>query len=167
LTKKSSPLPECRAPDAARAHLWAAVSIRSVRRCSVADQHQSPPERPSVERRSAVEPRSRHTSAADLPLVRTRSTFSAFNSGVNERLRRAVSMNVLHGLSPTHPECPSNLGTPRITRCHERSRHETVTESWRGTRYQVCCGPYRGRCEDEASGPWAGTARLHPWWFPP
>jgi hypothetical protein len=36
----------------------------------------------------------------------------AFNSGVKERLVRAVIMDILPGLSPTHQECPPKWGKP-------------------------------------------------------
>src|SRR5437762_8217670 len=48
----------------------------------------------------------------DLPLVRSRSTVCALNSSVKERLRRAVIMDILHGLNPTHQECPPERRTP-------------------------------------------------------
>lgn len=56
----------------------------------------------------------KRTSATDLPLVRSRSTVWALNSGVNERLRRDVIMDILHGLSPTHQECPPKRGNPTV-----------------------------------------------------
>src|SRR5207253_10197584 len=61
----------------------------------------------------SVRSRSRHTSPTDLPLVRTNSTVCALNSGVNERLRRAVIMDILPGFSPTHTECPPKRGKPK------------------------------------------------------
>jgi hypothetical protein len=47
-------------------------------------------------------------SLTDLWLVRTSSTVCALNSGVKERLERAVIMDILPALSPTHQECPPN-----------------------------------------------------------
>jgi hypothetical protein len=47
-----------------------------------------------------------------LPLVRTNSTVRALNSGVNVRLRRAVIMDILLGLSPIHQECPPERVNP-------------------------------------------------------
>jgi hypothetical protein len=66
------------------------------------------------------------------------------NSGVNERLGRDVIIDILHGLSPTHPECPPNwvrptcsaasLGCVGLIRCDVLStqQHNPYTEKGPG-----------------------------------
>src|SRR5579872_2002728 len=58
---------------------------------------------------------------------------------MNDRLRRVVVMDILHGLSPTHPECPPNRVRPttvanQCATCSQSESQALTTPSPDGTR---------------------------------